>query len=92
MARIQNWFFSVQRQLPKNTVLELAYNGNHSTRLPIIADYNQAAPNQPAKAWGDGARAIPTFGPITWLYSAATTTTMVSRPAWSTISRKACTF
>src|ERR1035438_3108586 len=30
--RVQNWFFSVQRELPKNTVLELAYNGNHSTR------------------------------------------------------------
>src|SRR5271157_2889092 len=67
--RIQNWFFSVQRQLPKNTVLELAYNGNHSTRLPIIADYNQAAPNQPGQSLGVTARVpIPTFGPITWLY------------------------
>ena len=67
--RIQNWFFSVQRQLPKNTVLELAYNGNHSTRLPIIADYNQAAPNQPGQSLGVAARVpIPTFGPITWLY------------------------
>ncbi len=45
---IQNWFLSVQRELAKNTVVELAYNGNHSLRLPIIADYNQAAPNQPA--------------------------------------------
>ena len=67
--RIQNWFFSVQRQLPKNTVLELGYNGNHSTRLPIIADYNQAAPNQPGQSLGVTARVpIPTFGPITWLY------------------------
>ena len=44
---IQNWFLSVQRQLPKDTVLEVSYNGNHSSRLPIIADYNQAAPNAP---------------------------------------------
>ena len=66
--RIQNWFFSVQRQLPKNTVFELSYNGNHSTRLPIIADYNQAAPNQPGQSLGVAARVpIPTFGPITWL-------------------------
>ncbi len=65
---IQNWFFSVQRQLPKNTVLELSYNGNHSLRLPIIADYNQAAPNQPGQSLGVSARLpIPTFGPITWL-------------------------
>jgi hypothetical protein len=42
---IQNWMFSVQREILKNTVLEVAYTGNHSLRLPIIADYNQAAPN-----------------------------------------------
>jgi hypothetical protein len=67
--RIQNWFLSVQRQLPKDTVLEVSYHGNHSTRLPIIADYNQAAPNQPGQSLGVAARVpIPTFGPITWLY------------------------
>jgi hypothetical protein len=66
--RIQNWFLSVQRQLPKDTVLELSYNGNHSLRLPIIADYNQAAPNLPGQSLGVTARVpIPTFGPITWL-------------------------
>jgi len=65
---IQNWFVSVQRELPKNTLVEVAYNGNHSTRLPIIADYNQAAPNAPGASLGVQARVpIPTFGPITWL-------------------------
>jgi hypothetical protein len=65
---IQNWFFSVQRQLPKDTVLEVAYNGNHSLRLPIIADYNQAAPNQPGQSLGVTARVpIQGWGPITWL-------------------------
>ena len=60
--------FSVQRQLPKNTVLEVAYNGNHSTRLPIIADYNQAAPNPAGQTIPYTQRVpIPTFGPITWL-------------------------
>ena len=59
---IQNWFLSVQRQLPKDTVLELSYNGNHSLRLPIIADYNQAAPNQPGQSLGVTARVpIPDF-------------------------------
>jgi len=66
--RIQNWFFSVERQLPKDTILELSYNGNHSTRLPIIADYNQAVPNLPGQTLAYTARVpIPTFGPITWL-------------------------
>ena len=65
---IQNWFLSVQRQLPKDTVLELSYNGNHSLRLPIVADYNQANPNQPGQSLGVTARVpIPSFGPITWL-------------------------
>jgi hypothetical protein len=65
---IQNWFFSVQRQLPKNTIVELAYTGNHSLRLPIIADYNQAAPNQPGQSLGVTARVpIQGWGPITWL-------------------------
>ena len=65
---IQNWLLSVQRQLPDNTVLEIAYNGNHSTRLPIIADYNQATPNPAGQTIPYTQRVpIPTFGPITWL-------------------------
>ena len=65
---IQNWMLSVQRQLPADTVLELSYNGNQSTHLPIIADYNQAAPNAAGQTIAYTARVpIPTFGPITWL-------------------------
>ncbi len=37
-------------------------------RLPIIADYNQAAPNQPGGTLTYQQRApVPTFGPITWV-------------------------
>lgn len=65
---IQNWLFSVERELGWNTMLELAYNGNHSLRLPIIADYNQAYPNQPGQTLGVQARRPDqSFGPITWL-------------------------
>ena len=42
---IQSWVFSIQREITKNTVLEVAYNGNHSLNLPILADNNQAVPN-----------------------------------------------
>jgi len=59
---IQNWFLSVQRELIKDTVLEVSYNGSHSLRLPILGDYNQAVPTP------SGLKVpIPTFGPITWV-------------------------
>ncbi len=65
---VQNWFLSIQREITKNTLIEVAYNGNHSLRLPILADYNQASPNLPGQTLGVQARRpIPTFGPITWV-------------------------
>ncbi len=65
---IQNWFLSVQRELPEGTVVEVAYNGNHSLNLPILGDYNQAVPNVGTATLGVQARRpIPTFGPITWV-------------------------
>jgi hypothetical protein len=76
---IQSWVFSIQRQITSATVLEVAYNGSHSTRLPIIGDWNQAEPN-PMTATCNGALGItsgclgvqarvpdPSFGPITWV-------------------------
>ncbi|HTS60395.1 MAG TPA: TonB-dependent receptor [Candidatus Acidoferrales bacterium] len=42
---VQNWFASIQRELPKHWVIELAYTGSHSVRLPILSDYNEALPN-----------------------------------------------
>src|SRR5271170_3138104 len=67
-AYVQNWFLSVQRQITQSTVVELSYNGNHSLDLPIIADYNQAAPNAPGGVLTYQQRApIPTYGPITWV-------------------------
>ncbi|HXB69948.1 MAG TPA: TonB-dependent receptor [Candidatus Acidoferrales bacterium] len=75
---IQNWFVSVQREITRNTLIEVSYNGNHSLRLPILADYNQAnvnavtaTCNPPAITSGclgvQARRPIPTFGPITWV-------------------------
>ena len=78
---IQNWFLSVQREITKNTLVEVAYNGNHSLRLPILADYNQASPNALTATCNPAAtpavtsgclpvqlrRPIPTYGPITWV-------------------------
>jgi len=65
---VENWLLSVERQLGKDTSLEVAYTGNHSLRLPILGDFNQAAPNALNGTLGVQARRpIPTFGPITWL-------------------------
>ena len=65
---IQNWLLSIEQQLAAQTILEIAYNGNHSLRLPIIADYNQAYPNLPGQSLGVQARRPDqSFGPITWL-------------------------
>ncbi len=65
---IQNWFVSLQRQITENTVVELAYNGNHALRLPIIADYNQATPNLAGQSLTYQQRApISNYGPITWV-------------------------
>ena len=65
---IQSWFFSVQRELPKNTVVELGYNGNHSLNLPILGDYNQAAPSPAGQTLSLAARRpIQGWGPITWV-------------------------
>jgi len=70
---IQNWFLSLQRQLTKDTVLEIGYNGNHSEHLPIIADYNQATPNVLGGTLTYQQRApVPTYGPITWVYPGGT--------------------
>lgn len=66
--RIQSWVISVQREILKDTVVEVAYNGNHSSRLPIIGDYNQASPNAPGGTLSVQARRpIQSFGAITWV-------------------------
>jgi hypothetical protein len=65
---IQTWVFSIQREIFKDTLVELAYNGNHSLRLPILADYNQAFPNAVGGTLGVQARRPDqSFGPITWV-------------------------
>jgi hypothetical protein len=42
---VQSWHFTVQRELVRNFVVDVAYVGNRSNGLMILADYNQARPN-----------------------------------------------
>jgi hypothetical protein len=65
---IQSYMVSLQREVLKDTVIEISYNGNRSSRLPILGDYNQSAPNAPGGTLGVQARRpIQTFGAITWV-------------------------
>ena len=43
---VQNWHFTIQRELASNLLLDLGYTGNHSVGLWVTQDYNQAFPNQ----------------------------------------------
>jgi Carboxypeptidase regulatory-like domain/TonB-dependent Receptor Plug Domain len=65
---VQSWFFSIQRELARNTVLDVAYVANHSVALPVLADYNQALP-QPTPTSNlslQARRPNQSFGAITW--------------------------
>ncbi len=42
---VQSWHLTVQRELVKNLLLDVAYVGNHSVKLVTLADYNQARVN-----------------------------------------------
>jgi hypothetical protein len=62
---VQSWHFTVQRELAKDLVLDLAYVGNRGVHLMILSDYNQATPNQPGQSLGlQARRPIPNFAYI----------------------------
>jgi len=44
-AYVQSWHVSVQQELFKGLLLDVAYVGNHSLKLIALGDYNQARPN-----------------------------------------------
>ena len=56
---VQSWYISVQRELRRNMLLDVAYVGNRADDLLLFANYNQAAPNNAA-----GTIALPTRRPI----------------------------
>jgi hypothetical protein len=67
---VQSWFASLQRELTKDTLVEIAYTGNHSLRLPIIGDYNQAdygPPPYPTTEGIEARRPDQSFGAITYV-------------------------
>lgn len=70
---IQNWHFTVQHSITKNTLVDVAYVGNKGVKLPLLGDLNQARPVTAAElaatgtplATLDARRPIQGFGNIT---------------------------
>jgi hypothetical protein len=53
---VQSWHFTIQRELAKDWVLDLGYVGNHSVKIAILADANQARAQNPNENTGLNAR------------------------------------
>ena len=69
-SRVQSWFVSVQRELFKDTVLDVAYVGNKASDLLLFANFNQATPNNAAGSLSlQSRRPISTFGDITYAFN-----------------------
>jgi hypothetical protein len=62
---VQSWHFTIQRELARDLVLDVAYVGNRGVHLYQLADYNQARPNLPGGTLGaDARRPVANFGII----------------------------
>ena len=62
---VQAWHFTIQRELARDLILDVAYVGNHGTHIVLLGDYNQAAPNVPGGTLGiDARRPVAGFGII----------------------------
>jgi hypothetical protein len=69
-SRVQSWYASVQRELARSLVVDVAYVGNRADDLLLFANYNQAAPNNPAGTIPlQQRRPIPEFADITYAFN-----------------------
>jgi hypothetical protein len=69
-SSVQSWFVSVQRELWKNVLLDVAYVGNRSDDLLLFANYNQALPNNAAGTIAlQARRPIPQYADITYAFN-----------------------
>jgi hypothetical protein len=72
---VESWHFTVQRELLKDLVLDVGYVGNRGVHLMILADYNQAVPNQAGQNLSlQARRPIPNFAYIEVAFGAGNST------------------
>ncbi|MBS1814250.1 MAG: TonB-dependent receptor [Acidobacteria bacterium] len=41
---VESWYVGVQQQLGKNRIVDISYVGNHSVKMQVVSNYNQANP------------------------------------------------
>jgi carboxypeptidase family protein/TonB-dependent receptor-like protein len=69
-GRVQSWFASVQREIGPNMLLDAAYVGNKGDNLLLLANYNQARPNNAAGTISlQARRPIADFSDITYVFN-----------------------
>jgi hypothetical protein len=69
-SSVQSWYASVQRELVRNLIVDVAYVGNRSDGMLLFANYNQAQPNNSAGTIPlQQRRPIPEFADITYSFN-----------------------
>ena len=67
---VQSWHISLQREFGPNMLVDVAYVGNKADDLLLVANYNQAVPNNPAGTIPlPSRRPISNFGDITYVFN-----------------------
>jgi hypothetical protein len=67
---VQSWYLSMQREFGPNMLVDVAYVGNKADDLLLVANYNQAVPNNAAGTIPLASRRpISTFGDITYVFN-----------------------
>jgi hypothetical protein len=66
----QSYYISVQRELTRNMILDVAYVGNRADDLLLFANFNQAVPNNAQGSLSlQSRRPIPEFADITYAFN-----------------------
>jgi hypothetical protein len=69
-SQVQSWFVSVQRELWRGALLDVAYVGNRADDMLLFANFNQAQPNNAAGTLSlQQRRPIQEFGDITYSFN-----------------------
>jgi hypothetical protein len=69
-SRAQSYYLSVQREIARNMIVDVAYVGNRADDLLLFANFNQAAPNNPQGSLSlQARRPIQEFADITYAFN-----------------------
>src|SRR5262245_21166254 len=69
-GKVQSWFVSGQREFGPRMMLDVAYIGNKGDDLVMIANYNQARPNNPAGTLSlQSRRPLQDYSDITYVFN-----------------------